>query len=496
MDFLQDAARRDPDRLALREGDRRWTWAELDREGDRLAAALGARGARPGTAVALLLPPSADGVRALLATPRTGAAVAPLNPRLTPAELAGALDALGPAAVVCDPVTEALAREASGEERLAPVVSIAELEAGGDAGAAGDRGDARSEPAPAGRLPDGAWAVLWTSGTSGQARGVALGAAGLVASARAAQRRLGLGADDRWYAALGLAHVGGLALVVRAAVLGSSLVCSGRFDPDAFNRLVDEGTVSHASLVPAMLRQVLEARGVRPFPDTLRCVLLGGAHTPRPLLDRALAAGVPVALTYGMTEATSQAATAPPDLVRRKPGTVGAALDGVRIAVSEEGEILLDGETVALGYVATDERLRHEDGWLHSGDLGEMDGEGHLWITGRRAERIVTGGVNVDPAEVEEVLRLHDGVADAAVVGLADDDWGEVVGAAVVRRPGTYPDPGELESLARERLTTAKIPRRWAFVDTLPRNPNGKVERDRVRALLESGETDTAGPPA
>ncbi|MBW3535078.1 MAG: AMP-binding protein [Gemmatimonadetes bacterium] len=481
MDLLRDAARRDPAAPALVEGDRRWTWGELDRDGDRLAAALRARGAGPGVTVATLLPSSADGVLGVLTVPRTGATLAVLNPRFTAAELGDALEVLDPALLVCDGASEALALAAAGPDRAGRVVRLDALTEGG-APVAGSV--SRGVPPP-----EGAYALLWTSGTSGRPRGVAVGAEALAASARSAERRLGLGAGDRWYAALGLAHVGGLALVTRAAALGSCVVSSGRFDAGVLSRLVDDGGVTHVSLVPAMLRQVLDVRENRAIPQTLRCVLLGGAHTPRPLLDRALAAGVPVALTYGMTEVSSQAATAPPDLVRRKPGTVGEAIEGVRVGVAEDGEILLAGATLAMGYVGSDEPLLAGDGWLHTGDLGEKDSEGHLWVTGRRAERIVTGGVNVDPVEVEDVLRLHEGVEDVAVVGVEDEDWGEVVAAAIVRRPGAYPDPGELESLARARITTAKIPRQWTFVDAVPRNRNGKIERGAVRAMLEGGGT-------
>jgi O-succinylbenzoic acid--CoA ligase len=194
---------------------------------------------------------------------------------------------------------------------------------------------------------------------------------------------------------------------------------------------------------------------------------------------------MPLALTYGMTESSSQVATAPPALVRRKPGTVGAPLDGVTVRVDEGGEVLVRGPTVAVGYVGADSALQDREGWLHTGDLGEIDAEGHLWITGRRTDRIVTGGVNVDPVEVEDVLRIHAGVSDAAVVGLADERWGEVVAAAVVSPGGARPDARALEELARSRLTSAKVPRRWLFLSALPRNENGKVDRDAVRRGFE-----------
>jgi acyl-CoA synthetase (AMP-forming)/AMP-acid ligase II len=142
---------------------------------------------------------------------------------------------------------------------------------------------------------------------------------------------------------------------------------------------------------------------------------------------------------------------------------------------------MLRGPTVAAGYVGTELPLQGPGGWLRTGDLAEIDEEGHLWITGRSSDRIVTGGVNVDPVEVEDILRCHVGVADVVVVGLPDERWGEVVAAAVVCADGANPDPIELQGLAGARLTPAKVPRRWLFLRELPRNANGKVDRDAVR---------------
>lgn len=450
MDILAEAVARHEKRTALDDGARSWTYRELDEEVDGLAARLHAAGARPGTAVAILLHPGARAVCAIHAVARLGAVLAPLSPQLTRTERADALEALGPAVVL---------------DRRGP------------------------EPGPGGWKSPGqdVGAVLWTSGSAGAARGVLISREALRHSAAAVGARLGLGADDRWYASLSVAHIGGLALVTRAAVHGSCVVARGRFRVDGMNELVDAGSVTHVSLVPTMLHHALAAREDRPPPPSLRCVLVGGAHTPAVLLDRALAAGFPVALTYGLTEATSQVATAAPDLVARKRGTVGPPLDGVEVRVGRHGELLVRGPTVALGRLGDHRLVVDEEGWLYTGDRGTVDDEGHVYVTGRRSHRIVTGGVTVDPAEVEEVLRQRPGIEDVAVVGLPDAEWGELLVAVVIRRAGSALDEAELDAATRERLSSPKVPRRFIFVDSLPRNANGKLDRARLSELIRQG---------
>lgn len=468
-DFLAPIVRARPDSPALDDGGRTWSYRELERRVGAGAHRL--RGALvTGRTVALISETTGDAVMAVHAVLAAGGVLAPLNPRSTAGELRRALDVLKPRLVLAAP--EAWDRALSAGARPAPLSAL-----DGEGGEA----LASSGSAPAGvrDLPPDARVVLWTSGTGGSPRGVALTVANLQAGISAAAARLALGPDDRWLATLGLAHVGGLLLVLRAAVTGALVVTRGRFRPDEAAALVDAGAVTHASLVPTMLHQLLDARADRSDPS-LRCLLVGGAYCPLALVERAVQAGFPVALTYGMTESTSQAATAPPALVRRKPGTVGSAVERVEIRL-EGGEVIVRGPTVAAGYVGADLPLQGPGGWLQTGDVGEIDGEGHLWITGRRSDRIVTAGVNVDPVEVEDILRQHPAVSDAVVVGLPDERWGEVVAAAVVCAGGASLDPGELEKLTRARLITAKVPRRWLFLPVLPRNANGKVDRDTVR---------------
>ena len=429
----------DPDRLALVTRDTSYTLAGLEVVVAESVERLRSEGARTGRIHPVVVEPDEDGVLTLLGLWHLGAVPAPLNPRLTEVER--------------------------------------------------DRAEADLR----GRDGGGAQVVLWTSGTSGKPRGVALSFESLLASADASGRRLTPAPSDQWLATLSLAHVGGLALMVRAFLLESGLVAYGRVQAEEISSLVDGPAalpigvnmpVTHLSLVPTQLLRLLDHRGDRPPPTTFRCLLLGGAHTPRALLDRALSAGWPVAVTYGMTEMASQVATAPPDAVRRKPGAVGRALEGVELRVTQEGEILVRGPTQALGYVGDEAPLVDAQGWYHTGDLGEFDEDGDLWITGRLSDRIVSGGVNVDPTEVEEALRAHPAVMDVCVAGVPDEEWGEAVVAWVVPVEGEF-DLDEVEGWLRRRLAGPKRPRRWVVETELPLNANGKVDRALVRELMQ-----------
>ena len=462
-DPLRAAARARPDAPALDDGERVWTYAELDAAAGRMARRLAPLGAGPGSTVALVAHPNPLSVQAVWAVPRTGAVLAPLNPRLGAAAMERALDTIGPDLILG---TEADVHESGLDtDWVTPLDDLPK-----PAGAAPER---QPEASP--------FALLWTSGTSGDARAVPILSSALDASARASVARLGLTETDRWYASLSLGHIGGLALVYRATHVGCTLLVRGRFSPEVLAELIDQYGLTHASVVPTMLRQLLAVRGREPVPSTLRCLLVGGAAGGN-LVPEVLERGYPLALTYGLTEACSQVATAPPDLVADKPGTVGPPMDGLEVRISEDGELRVRGDTVSPG--AAD-----GEGWLATGDLGSLDGDGHLWISGRISDRIVTGGASIDPRSVEAVLEGLPGVASAAVAGIPDDVWGETVVALIVPDPGVEQDLEALAARARERLSSAELPRRIEFIDTLPVNANGKIDRGRVRAVFSSGST-------
>lgn len=326
--------------------------------------------------------------------------------------------------------------------------------------------------------------VLFTSGTQGRPRGVLLTDERFQLHARAVHERVPLSTRDRWLASLSIAHVGGLALVLRAAQFGSRVVCPPQDLVDGLEATVHGSRVTHLSLVPTAFERWLGRRGDRPVPPSLECVLLGGAAAPTRLLERAREQGWPVRTTYGLTEAGSQVATARPD---SPLGSVGPPLPGVRIQIVDEtgrpassGRILVQSPGQCVGYL-DDAQAAPE--WIHTDDLGRLDAAGNLWIQGRRSDLIISGGENVDPVEVESVLAEHPAIVEVGVAGLPDAEWGEAVTAFLVERPGHALQLDELRAFCATRLARFKCPRRLVRVERLPRTPTGKLRRAALRAL-------------
>jgi O-succinylbenzoic acid--CoA ligase len=300
--------------------------------------------------------------------------------------------------------------------------------------------------------------VMYTSGTTSAPKPVELSFGNWLANALGSAAALGLDPGERWLCVMPLAHVGGLSILLRSTVYATTVVQHGRFDTEAvLTDLMDPNRrITLVSLVPTMLARLLEAGLQRP--PALRWALLGGGPIPQALLERAAAAGVAVAPTYGMTEACSQIAT------------FGVPLPGVEVSFAGDGEVLVRGPVVAAGALA-------DDGWLHSGDLGDLDSAGRLRIVGRRSDTIVSGGENVAPAEVEATLLEHPAVADAGVFARTDPEWGEAVVARIVLRTGSSVTVEELRSFTGARLARFKVPKEIEFAQSLPRTVSGKLLR-------------------
>ena len=283
--------------------------------------------------------------------------------------------------------------------------------------------------------------VIHTSGTTGTPRPVGLTKADVQGNALGTAAALGLGDDERWLCPLPLSHVGGLMVLLRSAVYGTTAVLGP----------ADTGDVTLASLVPTQLARLLEAHAQPPS----RAVLLGGAPADPTLLQRARVAGWPVAPSYGLTQTCSAATIA--DIGDTE--TSGRAIPGVTVTIADDGEIVVGvgGRTV------------------HTGDLGTLDDHGRLIVIGRKTDTIVTGGENVAPAEVEAVLRAHPAVADVGVFARPHPQWGEAVIARVVLRTDASPD--ELKQFAADRLARFKVPKAVELADELPRTESGKLLR-------------------
>jgi O-succinylbenzoic acid--CoA ligase len=369
--------------------------------------------------VAIVLPPGEDFATVLHGCLLLGAVAVPVDPRLPEAERA---DRAAACALAVDAPLD-------GDEDPSAVLS--------------GRHDL---DAPA--------VIVHTSGTSAGARPVTLTYGNWLWSALGSAATLGLDPDERWLCCLPLSHVGGLSILLRSAIYGTSAVVHPGFDTAAvLAALRDPAGPTLVSLVPATLSRLLDA-GLRE-PPALRWALLGGAAIAPALLERAAAAGVPVAPTYGMTEACSQILTN------------GAPLFCTRVRLSEAGEILVAGPTVSpdAGPV------------LHTGDLARRGADGRVAVLGRADDVIISGGENVSPLAVEQVLEGHPAVAEAAVHGRADAQWGQAVVAAVVPAAGRRLDEAELLTFCRERLAPWEVPKAVTVVDALPRTASGKLLR-------------------
>ncbi|WP_169729443.1 AMP-binding protein [Thermoactinospora rubra] len=318
-------------------------------------------------------------------------------------------------------------------------------------------------PSPGGAgVPGEVAVVIATSGSTGAPKGVQLSAAALRASAAASLRRLEARPGERWLCCLPPSHVSGLQVLVRAQLSGTDPVIAGRFTPEA----VLAAGAEHVSLVPTQLHRLVELGADL---SGLRTILLGGAAARPALLERARELGARVVTTYGMSETSG--------------GCVydGRPLDGVRVKVGGDGRIRIAGPVLMTGYRFAPAPM--EGGWFVTSDLGELD-EGRLRVLGRADDVINTGGEKVVAAQVAAVLAGHPEVADVAVVGRPDPEWGEVVVAVVVPAdPGRPPALRELRAYAKHRLPAYAAPRELRLLPRLPLLPNGKTDLATLRNL-------------
>jgi long-chain acyl-CoA synthetase len=473
-----------PERVALREGDRNWTWAELRSRVTGAAEVLRERGIGPGDRVLMVVPTSVEFVFAYHGVLALGATAVTVNTLSAPRELEYFISDAGcTLAIGWEEASEALLKAATTLD--VPVWMLAP----DSVPACAERFDPldldSSEPA----------VLLYTSGTTGTPKGAVLMHENVLSCGRMLAEALDCTADDRMGTALPLFHVFGQAAVMASVFhLGASLSLLRPFSGKALLEMAAKHRLTAMSGVPTMWNEMLHAETDLTADDfsELRLACSGGAALPVEV-SRAFHKrfGAWVLDGYGLSE-TAGAATFNKLDRERKEGSCGRALNGVKIAIldhwhepvapGEVGEVAIDGSVVMREYWNRPEataEVRHGS-WFLTGDLGRMDEEGDLWIVDRKKDLVIRGGYNVYPREIEEVLYGHPDILEAAVIGVPDERLGEEISAIVVPRPGHTIDPAELREWLAEGLAAYKIPRIYKIVEALPKGATGKILKRQI----------------
>jgi len=512
--FLSIPASMFGDQEILVYGDARLTYAETLSRVRRLATGLRARGARRGSSVAVLAVNSHRYVECYYATATAGATFVPLNYRAKLHELEHMIGKASPSVLLYGaryaPLLEQLGDKlppdmvriaidpGTGEEDLESLIAAADEE----------MEDAEIEESDTSVL-------MYTSGTTSLPKGVMLSfgdftayVVGTVEMADGEPRGTAL-------LCVPLYHIAGATNIMTSVWAGRKLVLLSQFDAGEWLEAVERERVTHAFVVPTMLKQILDhPRFASTDVSSITNLSYGGAPMPFPVIRRALEAfprGCGFVNAFGQTETTSTLTVLGPDdhrltgdaaadeVVLRRLHSIGRPLPDVEVKVVDEfgaelpanqtGEILVRTPRVMKGYAGDVEggARMEEDGFLHTRDLGFVDDDGYVFLVGRQDDMIIRGGENIAPAEVESILQGHAAVEEVAVLGLPSVEWGQIVAAAVVLRPGSRATPDELSEYCRSRLASFKKPELIQVVEELPRNPLGKILRKELRERLAPG---------
>ena len=462
------------DRMALSFNEEQWTFSEINDLALEYAGKLTALGVTVDSRVAILAKSNPDFVFVMYGCLHVGCEMVMLNERLATAELAYQIDDSG--------VDHVLAADLLKDKVVSSkVILFSEIDA----------------TVPAGFVPQQQWrqdrtiSIMYTSGTTGQPKGVRQTAENHFSSAVSSALNIGIAPDDVWLCSVPLFHISGFSILMRSLIYGMGVRLYEKFDAERSAEEICNGTVTYVSVVGVMLERIMsnvEESRSHASPK-FKAVLAGGGPIPVAYIERAEKCGIPVLQTYGMTETSSQTTTLQSADAERKMGSSGKPLFLYEVKIDEtekpgeNGEILIRGPQVTPGYIGRfSDRNVQEDGWLHTGDIGYLDEEGFLFVVDRRSDLIVSGGENVYPAEIEKVLLAHPAIREAGVCGAASEKWGEVPVAFVVLNKETTED--ELLTYCRQQIAAYKVPKRLSFVEALPRNASNKLFRRELRTWL------------
>jgi acyl-CoA synthetase (AMP-forming)/AMP-acid ligase II len=507
--FLRQAARRHGPEIGFVWGERSWTWSELDGRVDAMAAALAAKGIRKGDRVLVQSKNCNQMFESMFACFRLGAVWVPTNFRQTPEEVTYLAQASGARAMICHADFPDHARAVTGAlPDLGLVVSIGRSDFGEDYDALVEAFAGRSAPTAAVEHDDPCW-FFFTSGTTGRPKAAVLthGQMAFVITNHLCDLMPGTTHEDASLVVAPLSHGAGVHQLVQVARAAKTVLLSGdRFDIDEAWALVEKWRITNLFTVPTIVKMLTEHASVDAHDhSSLRYLIYAGAPMYREDQKHALKKLGKVLVQYfGLGEVTGNITVLPPDLhdpedgPSVRVGTCGYERTGMQVSIQDDqgrevpagatGEICVCGPAVFAGYYDNPEAnaKAFRDGWFRTGDLGHMDEEGFVYITGRASDMYISGGSNVYPREIEEKILTHPAMAEVAVLGVPDRTWGEVGVAVCVLRPDAALDEPSLLSWLEGKIARYKLPKRVFFWDALPKSAYGKITKKIIRAELEA----------
>jgi acyl-CoA synthetase (AMP-forming)/AMP-acid ligase II len=517
-EFLSISAAIVPERIAIATEDEKITYLELQSRVNKIANSLSLLGVKKGQNVGVMAVNCIQTIELYYATASLGATFVPLNYRSKPEELEYMISSAEITVLFVSerylPIYESISDNLKNIQHLVTIdCDLDQYESYSNLANNGEDVSIFTEIDD-----DDATLIIYTSGTTNLPKGVVLSFKALTALVVNTQSPADPVSDQEVIlVSVGFYHIAGATTLMSAIFSGRQLVLLDGFQPDEWIHAVESNHVTHAFVVPTMLKRIMEVDNFskRNF-SSLKLITYGAAPMPYDVVKEAVnlfgtdKADVGLMNAYGQTEATGSMTFLGPDDHRmdgnkeenerkvQRLHSVGKSMPDIEIGIlnpsgdvlpaNEEGEICIRGERIMKGYKDRDDETGSamQGGWLHTGDVGKLDEESYLFITGRIKDMIIRGGENIAPAEIEQVLEEHDSIAEAAVIGIEDNDWGEIIKAVVIHSSGDIPSLDELTSFVKLKLASYKAPASYEWVDDLPRNHLGKVLKNDLRKLYSS----------
>ncbi|WP_051994402.1 o-succinylbenzoate--CoA ligase [Listeria rocourtiae] len=470
--WLEKRVRLSPERTALVFQDRKETFLDIYDAVCELAGKLASFGVRDGMSVALLGRNDRDTFLMIHALQQLGARTVLLNNRLTATEVLFQMqDARVEWCFYADVFRDKVSDDISSvtfadvmEARVSEVSLVSHF------------------------AMERVASIMYTSGTTGQPKGVMQTFGNHWWSGTGSMLNLGLQTNDSWLCAVPIFHISGLSILMRSVIYGIPVYLEERFDATRVDQFLRSGEVTLISVVTTMAQRLLDVFTTR-YHSNFRCMLLGGGPASREMLEACFLNGIPLVQSFGMTETASQIVTLPPEEAFLKIGSAGKPLFPAEVRIGEQDEIMLKGPSIMLGYLhnkSATENAFDEDGWFRTGDVGYLDDNGFLFVLDRRSDLIISGGENIYPTEVEHVLLEYPEIKEVAVVAQPDAYWGDVPIAFIVAN--NMIDTADLFEFCQEKLAKYKVPRQFHFLEALPKTASQKIQRHRLREIAKKTE--------